>query len=294
VAAVTRERLAFVLLLLPLGLFLLVMVMIPFVIAVLSSVGLTQVAPGLPDGFTLRGYRDFFDPDKPNLEALWFTVKITVLSTALATLVGYALALFVKFRRVRLGPTLSLLVKLPLFTPYLVTAFMWWALLFPRGYIGIFVQKVLVEYFRLATEAPALIADPYGIGIVACSVWMRFPVVFLLMQALMDMVNPSYEEAARNLGAGTPTIIRRIYFPLTIYGLLSAVTLNFLALFIGFSIPFILGASWPQFLSVFIYVNAKDKGDWLMGYTTSVVYIAISLAVSYAYTRSLARRTQYA
>ncbi|MBI4635962.1 MAG: ABC transporter permease subunit [Candidatus Rokubacteria bacterium] len=288
-----RERLAFVLLVLPLVVFLLFMVMVPFVIAVLSSVGLTQVAPGLPDGFTLRGYRDFFDPEKPNLQALWFTIKITFISTVLATVLGYGLVLFVKFRRIRLGQTLSLLVKLPLFTPYLVTAFMWWALLFPRGYIGIFVQKVLIEYFRLAEEAPALISDPYGIGIVACSVWMRFPVVFLIMQSLMEMVNPSYEEAARNLGARTPTIIRRIYFPLTIYGLLSSVTLNFLALFIAFSIPFILGASWPQFLSVFIYVNAKDKGDWLMGYTTSVIYIAISLVISYVYTRSLARRTAH-
>jgi putative spermidine/putrescine transport system permease protein len=288
-----RERLAFALLLLPLGLFLLVMVMVPFVIAVLSSVGLTQVAPGLPDGFTLRGYRDFFDPEKPNLEALWFTVKITAISTVLATLLGYGLALFVKFRRIRMGQALSLLLKLPLFTPYLVTAFMWWALLFPRGYIGIFVQKVLVEYFRLADQAPALISDPWGIGIVTCSVWMRFPVVFLIMQGLLGMVNPSYEEAARNLGARTPTIIRRIYFPLTIYGLLSSVILNFLALFIAFSIPFILGASWPQFLSVFIYVNAKDKGDWLMGYTTSVIYIVISLGVSYLYTRTVARRTQH-
>jgi putative spermidine/putrescine transport system permease protein len=118
-------------------------------------------------------------------------------------------------------------------------------------------------------------------------------VVFLIMQSQMEMVNPSYEEAARNLGARTPTIIRRVYFPLTIYGLLSSVTLNFLALFIAFSIPFILGASWPQFLSVFIYVNAKDKGDWLMGYTTSVIYIAISLVISYVYTRSLARRTAH-
>lgn len=288
------DRVALVLLLSPLLCFLLVMVMVPFAVAVLSSVGLTQVAPGLPDGFTLRGYREFFDPEKPNLPALWFTIKVTFVSTVLATVVGYGLALFVRFRRVRFGQMLSLLVKLPLFTPYLVTAFMWWALLFPRGYIGVFVQKVLVDYLRLWQEAPALIADPFGIGIVVCSVWMRFPVVFLIMQGLMDMVDPSYEEAARNLGAGTSTIIRRIYVPLTIYGLLSSVTLNFLALFIAFSIPFILGASWPQFLSVFIYVNAKDKGDWLMGYTTSVVYIVISLGISYAYTRSVARRTAHA
>ena len=89
----------------------------------------------------------------------------------------------------------------------------------------------------------------------------------------MQMLDPSLEEAARTLGARTGRIIRRIYLPLLGYGILSVVLLNFLALFIAFSIPFVLGASWPQFLSVFIYVNAKDQGNWLAGYTTSVVYI---------------------
>ncbi|MEZ0300507.1 MAG: hypothetical protein ACAH24_00440, partial [Hyphomicrobiaceae bacterium] len=84
------------------------------------------------------------------------------------------------------------------------------------------------------------------------------------------------------------------YLPLLGYGILSVVLLNFLALFIAFSIPFVLGASWPQFLSVFIYVNAKDQGNWLAGYTTSVVYISVALTIAYFYTRALARARKHA
>jgi putative spermidine/putrescine transport system permease protein len=101
------------------------------------------------------------------------------------------------------------------------------------------------------------------------------------------MVDPNLEAAARNLGAGPLTVVRRIYIPLTKHGILSSMFLNFLSLFIAFSIPFILGASWPQFLSVFIYVNAKDKGDWLSGYTAAVVYIVIAMGISSMYTWSL-------
>ena len=119
-----------------------------------------------------------------------------------------------------------------------------------------------------------------------------FPVAFMKIYGLFEMLDPSLEEAGRNLGAKTWTIVRRIYFPLTKYGLLSAITLNFLFLFIAFSIPFILGASWPQFLSVFIYINAKDTGNWLMGYTTSIIYIVISLLISFIYTISFRRTGQ--
>lgn len=289
-----RRQLGNLLLIAPLTIFLLVMVMVPLVIAMLSSFGLTTVAPGLPGHFTLQGYRDFFDPSKPSLQALWFTFKVTLITTVISTSLGLGLALFMHFRKIRLNAALSFLVKVPLFMPYLVTAFVFWVLLYPRGYIGIIFEIIFVEFFRLAEEAPALVADPYGIAIIVCGSWMRFPYAFVIIHGLLQMLDPSLEEAARTLGARTGRIVRRIHLPLLGYGLLSAVLLNFLALFIAFSIPFVLGASWPQFLSVFVYVNAKDQGNWLAGYTTSVVYICVALAIAYFYTRALAKARKHA
>ena len=123
---------------------------------------------------------------------------------------------------------------------------------------------------------------------------MRFPYAFVIIHGLLQMLDPSYEEAARTLGARSGRIIRRIHLPLLGYGLLSVVLLNFLALFIAFSIPFVLGASWPQFLSVFVYVNAKDQGNWLAGYTTSVVYICVAMGIGDFYTRALSRARKHA
>jgi putative spermidine/putrescine transport system permease protein len=282
------------LLIAPLALFLFGMVFVPLVIAVLSSFGLTTVAPGLPGHFTLKGYRDFFDPAQPSLQALWFTFKVTTITTLTSTAVGLGMALFIRFQGITLNSVLSFILKIPLFMPYLVTAFVFWVLLYPKGYIGIIFQKLFVEYFRLMEEAPALVSDPYGIAIIICGSWMRFPYAFVIIHGLLQMLDPSLEEAARTLGARTGRIIRRIYLPLLGYGLLSVILLNFLALFIAFSIPFVLGASWPQFLSVFIYVNAKDQGNWLAGYTTSVVYICVAMGIAYFYTRALSRARKHA
>ncbi|MFH1932310.1 MAG: ABC transporter permease subunit [Pseudomonadota bacterium] len=287
-----RDRVIFVLFLSPLIAFMIIMVFVPFVIALLSSFGLTEVAEGLTGEFTLNGYVTFFDPSEPNIQCLLFTIEVTFVATFLSTAIGYFLALFFKFRDVKLTKGISMILRIPLFTPYLIAAFMWFTLLFPSGYIGIIFKKLIVEYFGLMDKPLALISDPLGIGIIMCSVWMRFPVAFMIIYGLFEMIDPSLEEAGRNLGAKTWTIVRRIYFPLTKYGLLSAITLNFLFLFIAFSIPFILGASWPQFLSVFIYINAKDTGNWLMGYTTSIIYIVISLLISFIYTISFRRTGQ--
>ncbi|MCC7271466.1 MAG: ABC transporter permease subunit [Alphaproteobacteria bacterium] len=289
-----RRQFGDLLMVAPLALFLGTMVLVPLVIAVLSSVGMTTVAPGLTGEFTLQGFREFFDPTKPSLAALWFTFKVTLVTTAISTGLGLALALFMRFRRIALGQVMSFLVKIPLFMPYLVTAFVFWVLLYPKGYIGILTHKLLVEYLALVEQAPALISDPLGIGIIVCGSWMRFPYAFVIIHGLLQMIDPSYEEAARTLGARTGRIVRRVYLPLVGYGLLSVALLNFLALFIAFSIPFVLGASWPQFLSVFIYVNAKDQGNWLAGYTASVVYIVIALAIATFYTRALQRAKTHA
>lgn len=277
-------------LLLPLTLFLLVMVIYPLAMAVASSLGLARPVQGLPDGFTLEGYRNFFDPSRPAMTALLFTFQVTLITTILSTASGIALALYLKIRAIELPVAISFILKLPLFTPYLVIAFVFWVLLYPAGYavnLLEILRNFLSDYFILFTQKPVLVNDALGIGIILCATWMRFPYAFIMAQGQLAMVDPSYEEAARNLGASRATVVRRIYLPLIKYGLLSAALLNFLALFIAFSIPFVLGASWPQFLSVFIYVNAKDQGDWLSGYTAAVVYVAIAFAIAFLYTRAL-------
>ena len=279
-------------LLLPLTIFLIVMVGYPLVIAILSSIGLAHPVPGLPDYFTIEGYQSFFNLENPALKALWFTFWVTTITAILSTISGIGLALYLKLRDIELPVILSFILKLPLFTPYLVIAFIFWVLLYPAGYvvnIMMFFQQVIAEYLVLFEKKPVLVNDQFGIAIILCATWMRFPYAFIIAQGQLAMIDPSYEEAARNLGASRFTVLWKIFMPLIKFGLLSAALLNFLALFISFSIPFVLGASWPQFLSVFIYVNAKDRGDWLTGYTTAVLYLVIAFAIGLCYTRALAR-----
>ena len=277
------------LLLSPLLIFLIFMVAWPLVVAILASVSAVRPVPGMPEEITFQGYVDFFTWSNPALGAVWFTFKVTFICAVLSTFLGVALAIYLKLRTIELPAWVSFILKIPLFTPYLVIAFIFWVLMYPRGYVGQVVKLIWVEYLALAEKAPILVNDPFGIAIIVCATWMRFPYAFIMAQNMLAMIEPSYEEAARNLGATRRQVVWRIFLPLIRFGLLSAALLNFLALFIAFSIPYVLGASWPQFLSVFIYVNAKDQGNWLAGYTAAVVYVAIAFAIGYVYSQALRR-----
>ena len=208
------------LLLAPLAAFLLVMVVYPLVMAILSSLGLAQPVQGLPESFTLEGYREFFDPGKPALVALWFTFKVTLITAITSTVTGVALAIYLKLRDIDLPVALSFIIKLPLFTPYLVIAFIFWVLLYPAGYIVnilSLLKDFIADYYLLFEQKPMLVNDPFGIAIILCATWMRFPYGFIMAQNLLAMIDPSYEEAARNLGASRRIVVWRIFLPLTKY-----------------------------------------------------------------------------
>ena len=111
-AQTRRLPVFYMLLLAPLALFLAVMVIYPLVIAVLASLGLAHPVAGLPESFTLEGYRNFFDISKPALAALWFTIKVTTITAVLSTGLGFALAIYLKLRAIELPAAISFIIKL--------------------------------------------------------------------------------------------------------------------------------------------------------------------------------------
>jgi len=279
--SVRKDLLTDWLLLAPLTLFYVSMVIVPLILIFLCSLGLLPLTPGLPQGFSLEGYRRFFfTSGAPYLFSFGFTFLVTLVAALLATLMGYTMALFLKLRKPRWSKLFISMARFPLFVPYLIASFMWWTLLYPKGYIPMILKNAF-GFFTPLTN------DPYGLGIIICAIWMKFSVAFSIMHSQFQMLDPDLEAAARNLGASTWQVIRKIYFPLTIYGALSSAAAIFLSVFIAFSIAFVHGASWPRFLSMLIYRDAVERGDWIMGYTISVIYVFVAFFISFIYMKIL-------
>ncbi|WP_191118676.1 ABC transporter permease [Infirmifilum uzonense] len=276
--------------LLPIYLYLLVMLVIPLGIVILGAFGIISFS-GVQQP-TLKGFQTFFTPGSLYLESTFFTVWNSTVATFLAVAAGYLFAIYLTIRRPGWWDKFSFVPLIAIYTPYLIAAFMWWTLLWPKGYLAIGINWLL-QKLGLIREPLYLVNDPYGIGIILGKVWYTFTLTFLLTYGPLQLINPEIVEAARILGAPMRTVITKIYFPLSKYALLASSSIVFLDNLTGVSTPLVLGASWPQYLSVVILNDVTLFFNYLMAFTSGFVYIILSLLAGYFFFRYTTKAIVY-
>jgi len=263
------------------------MVFLPIVNVVLGSFGLSifEILKGSSPKITLRGYLRFLNPSEPYLQSLFFTIYISLIATAISIVAGYFFAVYLVMK----GWRISMIFTIPLFTPYVVGAFMWWTLLYPRGYISLIINGIL-KYLGLIRYPIPLVNDPYGIGILFGEVWIRFVTAVMMFYSPLQLISRDLTDAARVLGASTWQVIRRVYIPLTKYSLIATSAIILLATMAGVSIPLILGGSWPQFLNVMIYLDVTETFNYLSAYVSGVFYLITCAILGYIFFRFAMKR----
>ncbi len=291
---ITKEDIISVVFLLPLYAFLSVMVFIPILNVILGSFGISLfgLSMGKVKGPVLDGYLNFVNPSKPYLYSLFFTIYISVIATVISVAAGYLFAIYLTVKRPPIWSKISSIMTIPLFTPYVVGAFMWWTLLFPRGYLAIVINRILMGLGLTKGPIP-LVNDPYGIGILFGEVWIRFVISFMIFYGPLQLISQDLVDAARSLGASTWQVILKVYIPLTKYAIVATSAIVLLATMAGISIPLILGGSWPQFLNVMIYLDVTKTFDFISAYTSGVFYLVASAVLGYILFRFTARRIEF-
>lgn len=285
---ITKDDLITIIFLLPLYIFLIIMVFIPIINVILGSFGLSLFGEFVK-GPTLKGYLKFLEHRSPYLYSLFFTIYISIIATVISVIAGYLFAIYLTIKKPPIWRKVSTVMTIPLFTPYVVGAFMWWTLLFPKGYISLIINGILMK-LGLIHEPIPLANDPYGIGILFGEVWIRFVVAVSIFYGPLQMINPELIDAARSLGASTWQIITKIFIPLTKYALIATSAIILLATMSGVSIPLILGGSWPQFLNVMIFLDVTKTFNYLMAYTSSIFYLIASTVLGYIFFRFTTKR----
>ena len=175
----------------------------------------------------------------------------TVISSILA--IGAALLL----RRTFFGRSLiNFLFQLNLTIPHLVGAI---GILYLLSQSGSFA-RLAAEWGMIArpSEFPAIVFDPYAIGIILQYVWKEVPFIGVIILANMQSLGEDYESVARSLGANRWQSFRYVLLPLIFPGILSASILVFAFTFGAYEIPALLGANYPAALPVLAYRKYTD------------------------------------
>lgn len=253
-------------LILPAFLLLLVFYIAPIVQVL--AISLTEPEPGLGN------YERLFTSGAVQ-RVIMTTLRICLITTALALLLGYAIAYTIAMASPRARGWWILAVLVPLWISVLVRAFAWVTLLRRQG----LVNNALIGTGVIEDPLP-LVWNEFGI--VVGMVHYMVPFAVLPMLASMREIEPRLLAAARGLGASRGEVFRRVFLPLSMPGVIAAGVLVFI-FSLGFYItPAILGGGKTLMVAEWISIQIHDLIRWGLGTmmaTMLVIAILVTLAV---------------
>jgi iron(III) transport system permease protein len=190
---------------------------------------------------------------KSNLGAMWNTLVIAILSTALATVVGVFFAWLLGRSDMPLKGLMKFLFSIPFMIPPFLAAMAWDMMFSGRG--G-YVNKALMSLFHLA-KAPFNINSVAGIIVI--EVVYYFPFVYMQVVSALERMDPTLEESARIAGASQLYVIRKITLPLTVPAISSGMLLVLITSLSNYGIPAMLGFSQNIFTLPTMIVELMNR-----------------------------------
>ena len=239
---------------------------------------------GLDDP-NLTAYRSLLSsPDIYRSFAL--TLYIAATSTLIATVLAVATALMLR-RSFPGRAVASFLVQLNLTIPHLVGGI---GILYLFSQSGSFAR--LAHEFTLISKPadfPALIFDPYAIGIIVTYIWKEVPFITVITLATLQTLGDDHETVARSLGATRWQAFRHVLLPQIMPGVLAASAIVFAFTFGAYEIPALLGASHPQTLPVMAYRSFTnvDLAARPQAMALAILIALVSAVMIAAYTRAI-------
>jgi len=245
-------------------------------ITVTQSFGLFSITG--KSQFTLANWVNVLH-DKESLDSILFSLKMGVLGSIGTLLFAFPLALFL--RKSTAGKRfLGSLVKIPLFIPALVAAFLIINLI---SFHGIINEALIALGF--IKKPLRMLNDKFGWGVVAIQIWKNIPFVLLILAGSLASIRDDTIDAARNLGAGGSAILFRIYIPLAMPGILVSMILMFIKAFGDFAITSVAGPTYPSSISQRMRNTATLFQEWDKAAVLGVVIILTTLVITWLYAK---------
>jgi len=225
------------------------------------------------------------------LHSLAFSLFISFVSASLTTVIGVFFAYqLLKMRNE--NKIINFLYKLPIIVPHIIASLMIFLILTQSGILSRFAYHLGI--IDEIAQFPRLVFDKNGFGIIAAYLWKQIPFVGLMVYTVLKQINGSFEAAAKNLGASESQVFREIYLPLTAPSIASAFIIIFAFSLGSFEIPYLLGPTYPQTLSVLAYKNYISldltQRPYTMVIAMSLTMITVILIIIYRKILSLISR----
>ncbi len=217
------------------------------------------------NGFTLDIFKRIFR--MPTFtHAITNTLKVGFVVGILSSLVGLLFAyveVYVKMNKFA-GGLFKVVSMLPVVSPPFVLSL---SMIMLFGKAGIITRFLLGIYDN----------SVYGYwGIVIVQTLTFFPVCYMMLKGLLKNIDPSLEEAARDMGASRFKVFTSVTLPLMLPGLGNAFLVTFIESIADFANPMIIGGSYDT-LATTIYLQITGAYDKPGAAAMAVVLLCITL-----------------
>jgi spermidine/putrescine transport system permease protein len=172
--------------------------------------------------------------------------QLALIATAVCLLIGYPVAYWISREGPGFQRVAMMLIMLPMWMNFLLRTYSWMSILENTGLlnrlfaaIGVFdlingIFGTSLEYFPMINTKGAVVLG---------MVYNYLPFMILPIYSVIEKMDNSLLEAARDLGADSAGVFRKVILPLSLPGVLSGVTMVFVPSVSTFAISKLLGGS---------------------------------------------------
>ena len=176
---------------------------------------------------------------------------LAILATLICLLIGYPAAYFISREGPRFQRAAMMLIMLPMWMNFLLRTYSWMSVLENNGLLNRFFSAIglftlinnifgtELEYFTMINTQGAVVLG---------MVYNYLPFMILPIYSVIEKMDGSLVEAARDLGAGSARVFRKVILPLSLPGVLSGVTMVFVPSVSTFAISRLLGGGTQMML----------------------------------------------
>ena len=174
------------------------------------------------------------------------------------------------------GPTMSVILYLPLVVPAVMAAFLIFQLYSEAGFISRLLYNLGI--IHNLHQFPDLVNDQLGIGILLTHIGMATPFFYLLFANLYHQERiDEYGDIATTLGSPPRQVFRRVIAPVLLRRAQPTLLLYLLFAFGSYEIPLLVGPSNPRMLSVLAIQKLQmfNLNQVPLAYVINLLYLGI-------------------
>ena len=220
--------------------------------------------------FTFRNYQRL--TGNLYVTVFWRTIRISIIVTVLSLLIGYPVAYYLARKVRRFQLTMLMLIILPLWTSYLVRTYAWMLLLGTNGVIN----KALLAVGITDQPVSWLLYSDFAVTVALVHIYM--PYLILPIYAVLEKLDGSLFEAAKDLGGGRVRTFLHVTLPLSLPGVATGCIFVFIPAMGSFVTPELLGGTRSILIGSIIAQQFGVAYEYPFGSAMALVVMVIILA----------------